>query len=265
MKITAHVLVENEENFIWYAVMSVARHVDEIILFDAGSRDKTPEILREIKNRLGSKIKIDSVGKLSAHEYPRARQKMLDLTKDGWIIIVDGDEVWWEEGIMKLVNTIKSKDDSLDTIVTRYKTCIMDIYHYQDESLGKYVIGDEKGHITIRAINRGIKGLHVDRRYPFEGFYNGENTLIQNLEASRRIVLPEPGYLHLTHLTRTSVHKEKVKYDKGIAFPLDYYYPEVLFREKPSIVPDPWKVSTLQDAARAGILHMPRKVKRWIK
>jgi hypothetical protein len=37
MKIWAHVVCQNEENYIWFALMSVVSHVDKIIVRDTGS------------------------------------------------------------------------------------------------------------------------------------------------------------------------------------------------------------------------------------
>ena len=49
MKIWAHTLVKNEEKFVWYSVMSIISHVEKVLLWDTGSTDNTPEILKELK------------------------------------------------------------------------------------------------------------------------------------------------------------------------------------------------------------------------
>ena len=48
MKLVSLSMVKNEEYWIWYALTSVAPHVDEILVFDNGSQDRTVEIVREI-------------------------------------------------------------------------------------------------------------------------------------------------------------------------------------------------------------------------
>lgn len=55
MKICVHTLVRNEEKYVWYAVMSVINHVDEVMLWDMKSTDNTYEILKEIKKAISSK------------------------------------------------------------------------------------------------------------------------------------------------------------------------------------------------------------------
>ena len=50
MKITAHMIVKNEENFVWYAVNSVVNFVDGMMIWDQGSTDRTVEIVKTINN-----------------------------------------------------------------------------------------------------------------------------------------------------------------------------------------------------------------------
>ena len=49
MKIWVNTIVHNEENFIWFAVMSVIDYVDKVLIYDTGSTDKTVEIIKEIQ------------------------------------------------------------------------------------------------------------------------------------------------------------------------------------------------------------------------
>lgn len=264
MKITAHVLVENEENFVWFAIMSVLPFVDEILICDAGSIDQTPRILKEIKKRAPEKITIYSTGKLAPEDYPKARDEMIKNTKSDWILIVDGDEVWWHKSISDLSTSMRS-NRNIDSYVTRFVTCVGDIFHVQPESAGQYRIGNLKGHLTLRAINAHIPGLHVAIKYPHEGYFDGEETLIQNRDEKHRVVQSGVGYMHLTHLPRTLVNRDKFKYEIGIALPLDYYYPEAFFEPRPEIVPSPWQNLSLHERSLSGILQMPRQIKRWTK
>lgn len=45
--ITAHVMVKNEEFFIFEAIRSVIEHVDKMIIFDTGSTDGTVRKISE--------------------------------------------------------------------------------------------------------------------------------------------------------------------------------------------------------------------------
>ena len=54
--ITAHCLIKNEENFVWYAIKSVVDFVDKIIVFDTGSTDKTVELIKKLAEEYPEKI-----------------------------------------------------------------------------------------------------------------------------------------------------------------------------------------------------------------
>ena len=50
MKLVSISMVRNEEHWIWYSLTSVHPHVDEILVFDDGSRDRTVEIVRDMEH-----------------------------------------------------------------------------------------------------------------------------------------------------------------------------------------------------------------------
>src|SRR5947199_252014 len=115
MKISAHILLKNESRFVWYSVMSVLHWVDDIHIWDTGSTDGTLEIIQEIV-----KIKNDiDFKKLNIENFDEEKLRMEMLTKDDsdWIIIVDADEIWWEDSIKKVIETIRKEGESLESIV----------------------------------------------------------------------------------------------------------------------------------------------------
>ena len=235
MTIYAHCLVKNEENFIWYAISSIIDFVDKALIWDNGSTDNTVQIIEELKKKWPTKI----VFKSFSGSVSEGRQKMIEGTDADWFIVLDGDEVWWEDSIKKLVDEINENGKNLDSIVVPFKNLTRDIFHYQEESKGRYKIDGREGFITIRAIDRNIKGLQVSGEYPKEGYSDLSGTLIQNLSTERRKFLETP-YLHLTHLRRSSKKSDKIKLVSGISFPRDYYYPEVFFRSSPKTISSIW-------------------------
>jgi hypothetical protein len=50
----------------------------------------------------------------------------------------------------------------------------------------------------------------------------------------------------------------------GEKFSLDFYYPEVFFRDRPEIVSSPWDIMSSQFKFRAFFETPPRKIKRRI-
>ena len=269
--ITAQTLVKNEDRFLWYAVMSVAQHVDMILLWDTGSTDDTLKIAEEIKKVLGNKVDFQKFIAKTPEDISTLRQKMLDKTDADWFLVVDGDEVWWEDSIKSVVETIKRDGIMLDYLVSPYYTLVGDIYHYQEEQAGRYKIHDWQGHINIRAINRRIPGLHVKGTYPLEGYYDKEEVIIQEGVKTRAKFIDDK-YLHLTHLVRSSGGKEnnvigqsrKLKHELGREFPRDFYYPEVFFRQRPDIVPSIWEKMSAGFLAKSLIETPLKKFKRRI-
>lgn len=236
MKIWVNTIVNNEENFIWFALMSVLDYVDKILVWGSGSTDKTVEIIKTIKSQ---KIEFKEVGLTDKFEFTKMRQKMLEQSKGDWILILDGDDIWWKDSIKKLVDCINKKGNNLDAIVNPFYNVLGDIYHYQSEEAGQYKLIGKKGHLTIRAINREISGLHVKGTYGQEGFWDLNNQPIQQRD-SNKIAFLEAPFLHLTHLKRSSIDNHgKYKYELGIPFPEDFKYPEVFRRKRPNFVYNP--------------------------
>ena len=54
--ITVHTLVQNEEKYLWFSVMSVIDFADEVFIWDTGSTDNTVPIIKEIKQQPIGKI-----------------------------------------------------------------------------------------------------------------------------------------------------------------------------------------------------------------
>lgn len=255
-------MVHNEENFIWFCLMSVVDHVDRILVYDTGSKDKTVEIIKQIQKNKKNKIDFKQVGEVDKHQFSRVRQQMLEDSNCDWILILDGDEVWWEKSIRKVVNEINKSGDGLDAIVLPFYNAVGDIYHHQADLAGKYELLGRKGHLTIRAINTKIKGLNVGGSYGSEGYLDENDVPIQQRNPKRMLFIDAP-FLHLTHLKRSSKDDHnKYKSEIGEEFPENFKYPDVYYSNYPEIVPSPWqKVSGLK-LMKAKLLTPLRKIKR---
>lgn len=268
---TAHCLVRNEARFVWFSVMSVIKHVDRVLLWDTGSTDETVEIIKEIlKTPQGKKIDFRQLEKVDPNTFTKVRQEMLDATDTDWFVMVDGDEVWWDDSIKKVVDTIQEKGDKLESIVVPTINLVGDIYHYQEEAAGNYELAGKRGHLNLRAINRKIPGLKSLGPHGQWGWADSENRMIEKRNPEKILFVDAP-YLHATHLQRSGNIKQeadvpkrkmKLKYEIGIPFPPDYFYPEVFFRKKPKIAPSPW-IKMTPEFKRRALLETPlRKIKR---
>lgn len=270
--ITVHTLVKNEARYIWFAVMSVIEHVDKVLLWDTGSTDETLEIIESMTkiSQGRKKIQLEKVDEVTATTFTQTRQKMLDATDTDWILMVDGDEVWWEDSIVRVVNAIN--EEKAESIVVPTINLVGDIYHFQDESLGQYHLAGRTGHLNLRGINRRIPGLHSYGPHGQWGWVDNENKMIQ-YRAAKNIMYVEAPYLHATNVPRSGElrkeshvpkRKMKRKYELGVPFPSDFYFPEVFFRPKPEVVPSPWVKRNTYFTARAVLETPLRKFKRKI-
>lgn len=241
MKICVHTLVCNEENYLWYAVMSVVDFVDKVLIWDTGSTDKTVEIINQIIKVKGDKVEFRELGPVDKEEFTQIRQKMLDQSKCDWVLIVDGDEVWLEDSLRKLTDAIQNQGDQLQAIAVPFYSLVGDVYHYQEEEAGKYQLLGKKGHLTIRAINAKIPGLHTKNPYGSEGYFDGKEKPIQELGEGKVVFLEAP-YFHFTHLKRSSskMWVKKYKHELGKAFPEDFSFPQILYKEGPLGGFNPW-------------------------
>lgn len=261
-KIWANTIVNNEENFIWFSLMSVVDFVDKIIVWDTGSNDKTVQIINEVIKIKGNKIDFKQVGQVDKFEFSKMRQVMLEQSNCDWILILDGDEIWWKDSIRKLINQI-NKSPEKDGIVVPMVVPAGDIYHIQEEKAGKYKIHGRTGHLSLKAINKKIRGLYVDWPYGKEGYFDKEKNLVQE---RKDIIFLEAPFLHTTHLKRSGVKRksEKYKLELGDKVSENFSFPEVFYREHPALVKSPWDKISGAELFRAKLLTPIRKLKRRI-
>lgn len=235
--LTAHMIVKNEEYWVWYAITSVINFVDKILIYDTGSKDKTVNIIKMLSN-INKKIIFEQKEKADTKKMVALRNEQIEKTKTEWFLLVDGDEVWPKKSLASLVKMIKQADKSKVGIVTRTYNCIGDIYHYLPEKKGKYHLLGMKGHFNIRAY-RKIPGYQWQGNYPLESYVD-KNGLSIN-EQNNKLLFLDKYYWHLTHLPRSSKddHRSR-KYGLGVKFSNGHQHPEVFSLPRPKIVKNPW-------------------------
>lgn len=272
MQIWAHTLVKNEARWLWFSVTSIIDHVEKVLLWDTGSTDGTLKIIDELKKKYPEKIEFKERKIVTPEDFTDTRQEMLDATKSDWFVVVDGDEIWWKDSIEKVTDFIQKDGDRYESVVVPTINLVGDIFHYQSETTGRYKIAGKTGHLNLRAVNTKIPGLQALGPHGQMGWADGEGKMIQDRGPSRIKFIDAP-YLHTTNLARSGSssgdlavikRKKKMKYEFGIPFPKDFYYPEVFFRERPDFIESPWKVTDLGFKSRAFIETPLRKIKRSI-
>lgn len=267
--IWGNTIVKNEDRYIWFAIKSVINHLDKLIIYDTGSTDLTVEIIEDLIKEYPDKIIFEKKGLVSKSALTALRQEMLEKTKSDWFLLLDGDEVWWEDSIKSVTNEIKANGDDLYALVSPVINLIGDIYHYQESAAGEYKILGQKGHFNIRAINRKIPGLHLENDYPLEGYIEKSGKLIQSVQ--KKLEFIDKPLLHFSFLNRSTnpdhktLHRNKIKTELGIKFAEGFKYPEVFSLSRPNYIKDPFKKMSLSYKIRAGLITPLKKIRRRIK
>ncbi len=259
--ITAHVMVKNEDCYIWYAIMSTIDFVDKMIIFDTGSQDDTKKIIEyviNLKDEYKNKIIYQETPVNNRNDFTVWRQKQLDMTETEFFFTVDGDEIWWEDSL-KEIRDIIEKDDDVKLIATRDYYCAGDIFHYRDKKRDKYGIkgvwnNTEQPPVfleeaaNIRIYSKNIPGLHIGGPYGIEGAFDENNKDVQN--NVYKTVVQNGYYLHASYLQRSSMKLKDVKVYSRLrkmftsydyTFPKDFHFPEIMYKDKPDFIFDPFK------------------------
>lgn len=240
---TAHMIVKNEDVFVWYAINSVLPYVDKIIIFDTGSSDKTVEIIKSIKSR---KICFKQFEINNVEDISELRQKQLEMTDGSWFWMVDGDEIYPDSLCKEIINLISTKGDKIDGIVVKRFDLLGDIYHYQSEKVGTYSLFGTKGHLAIRLLNKkNLPGLHVKGKYPYEGYYDSKEIEVI-YHPPEKFLITGARLFHAMYLKRSTrgvslsdtYHRNKYKIESGHKFDTDQNLPEVFKADRPPNIAD---------------------------
>jgi len=246
-KITVHMIVKNEEQWIWYALSSVIHYVEQILIYDTGSKDQTLSIINEFNH---PKIKVNIKLITNPQRITELRNEQIKNTKTDWFMLLDGDEVWPHKTIQELVKTLATVSSTTTAIVVKARVPVGDLYHYQPESAGKYKLLGKTGHFNIR-IYRRLPEYQWVGKYPWEAFQNQQKLKIQ--DETNKLLLLKNEYWHMTHLHRSSVdtHRKR-KLEIGITKKTDL--PEVFFADRPATIKSPWvKFSPLEKIIAFGM------------
>lgn len=216
--ITLHTIVKNEGKFVKAALLSAlsSSEVERALVWDTGSTDKTVEEILSIKDR---RIEFQQRGKVNRKTLVLLRKEQLAATRTPWFMLVDGDEIWPEKNLQKLISAMKKSGPEIIALVNKTRNAVGDLHHFLPESEGHYQIGPWSGHLNIRAI-RNLPGLAVEGIYPNE-WYELRGVKIQEYPICLKQETPdvvrsllnkrrEPclkfvdtWYLHATHLKRS--------------------------------------------------------------
>lgn len=254
--VTAQMVVKNEENFVWFAVMAVLPFVHKFLVTDNGSTDRTWEMLNKIKSH-------KLVLKRSSQSVIALRRKQLQETQTKWFLLVDGDEIWPKKQILKLLQIIKKCPEKKIAVVNKTKNCVGDAWHYLPEETGKYEFFGKKGNFNIRLMRSSpyrIKGS-----YPWEEYRLKGQSINQQEE---KLAYSSAWYLHCLHLKRSSTRerttgRRKFVIEKGISIKKSEL-PEVFFQKYPQGISDPLLKRNNYYEIKVSLISPMKRLKRMI-
>ncbi|NET02206.1 MAG: tetratricopeptide repeat protein [Sphaerospermopsis sp. SIO1G1] len=104
MKLSLCMIVKNEETALPKCLKSVKNFVDEMIILDTGSTDKTPQIAQEF----GAKLYYFSW----CNDFSKARNEALKYVTGDWVLVLDADETL-TPGVGKQIREVIQIEDYL--------------------------------------------------------------------------------------------------------------------------------------------------------
>ena len=96
-------ITKNEEKYLEQCLNSVKSIVDEIIIVDTGSTDKTKEIAKKFNANIFDFKWID--------DFSAARNESIKHATKEWVLVLDADEVIEKKDLSKIKNTIENPED----------------------------------------------------------------------------------------------------------------------------------------------------------
>lgn len=106
--ISACMIVKDEEKFLPQCLDSIKDVVDEIVIVDTGSTDRTVEIAESY----GAKVYFHPW----ENDFSKARNQSLQYPTKDWVFIIDADEELDRDSIANLKRAVTTKDHDLITI-----------------------------------------------------------------------------------------------------------------------------------------------------
>lgn len=170
MKITLCVICKNEEKKILRCIQSAKPAVDEMIIVDTGSTDRTVELAKSE----GAKVYEIAW----ENSFSKARNYAINKVDEGWIIFIDADEYFSNKSIPLIRACIE------EAAIKNMDCVLMDIINYDDNGL--------------TATQKYIKAFRKDKKiyyvYDIHEALKGDNGTLKMWDASDKLKLLHDGY-----------------------------------------------------------------------
>lgn len=158
-------IAKNEEKYLEQCLRSVEDIVDEIIIVDTGSTDKTKEIAKKFNAKIFDFKWID--------DFSAARNESIKHATKDWILVLDADEVLDDEGRKAIKELVNKKE--VDAYLLLQKN------YANDTSIAGFVNEEHKKNNTTYA---GWYGSFIARLFRNKKGYKFEGTVHELVEPS---------------------------------------------------------------------------------
>lgn len=116
IRISLCLIVKDEEDVLARCLDSVREAVDEIIIVDTGSTDRTREIAQNYTQKIYDFPWID--------DFAAARNFAFEKAKFDYILWLDADDVILEDDLKKLLNLKQNMDIAIDSVTMNYNLAV---------------------------------------------------------------------------------------------------------------------------------------------
>lgn len=159
--ISACMIVKNEEKQLPKCLRSIADFVDEIVIVDTGSKDKTIEIAKGYGARVFEHP--------WENHFSKHRNQSVDYATGDWILIIDADEELHPGDGPKLKGSVRSCSD-VDAILVRVESST------KDGKTAHNSLRIFKNHLNIHyegRVHNELVGMHTARHIPIRILHYG--------------------------------------------------------------------------------------------
>lgn len=174
-------IVKNEEKHLARCLDSVKELVDEMIVIDTGSEDKTVEIAKDF----GAKVDYYSWD----NNFSNARNYSLQQASGDWILLMDADDEFHKEDYDKFIELIN--------------TSTKDGHYFKTLSFA----GEKKGNDVV--LNLNLRLLRNNRKYHFIGAIHEQITRSDGTMDYKDFSTEDIRIFHYGYLTDVALEKNK--------------------------------------------------------
>ena len=190
-------IVRDEEERLEQCLQSVKEAVDEIVIVDTGSKDRTKEIALRYTDSVYDDVWQD--------DFAAARNRAFSLASKPFILWMDADDVIDAQEIPKLIRLKQELNDQIDAVMMPY--------HYAFSSDGKASLILERERIVRRAAG-----------FVFEGAVHEAMTVMGNVIHADVVVRHTGTHGHKSNRRNLAIYEKQIASGKKMTARDQYYY-----------------------------------------